>query len=119
MAASASIGFVTKNGSMLYDDGRIGCSDTSLVVRRYYPWGTAKKIPYSSIRSVTRRPLSGPTGEWRIWGSDDFVHWWNFDPGRPKKEFALEIDIGRRILPTITPDDPEIVERILNDQRNR
>lgn len=52
------------NEPMLYDDGRIGCSETNLVVRRYYPWGTAKKIPYASIRSVTRRPLSTLTGKW-------------------------------------------------------
>jgi hypothetical protein len=31
--------------------------------------------------------------------------------GRP-----LDIDVGRRIHPTITPDDPEAVERILNQQ---
>ena len=41
---------------MLYDDGRIACDDAALVIRRYYPWGT-KRLPYSSIRSVERRPL--------------------------------------------------------------
>jgi hypothetical protein len=30
------------------------------------------------------------------------VHWWNLDRGRPKKQFALEIDPGH-IHPTITP----------------
>jgi hypothetical protein len=34
-------------------------------------------------------------------------------------EIALVIDTGRRIHPTITPDDPDTVERILIDHRAR
>jgi hypothetical protein len=41
------------------------------------------------------------------------VHWWNLDRGRPTKDVALVLDVGGRIRPTITPDDPETVERIL------
>jgi hypothetical protein len=80
----------------------------------YYPWG-AKRIAYSSIRSVQRLPLTGASElrRWRIWGSGDFVHWWNFDPNRPHKDVALVLDVGRRIRPTITPDDPEAVAQIL------
>jgi len=104
---------------MLYDDGRIACDDHQLVIRRYYLWGSAKRIPYKAIRSVTRRPMGAGSGKWRIWGSGDFVHWWNLDPGRPKKELALEIDTGGRIVPTITPDDPEAVDRILSDRTPR
>jgi hypothetical protein len=97
---------------VLYDDGRIACDDTGLIIRRYYPWG-GKRVPYASIRVVTRRPLSPVRGKWRIWGSGDFVHWWNLDPQRPSKEGALEIDTGRVVRPMITPDDPDAVERIL------
>jgi hypothetical protein len=100
------------NGAMLYDDGGIACDDTSIIIRRYYPWG-AKTLPYTSIKSVNKRPLTGVRGKWRIWGSGDFVHWWNLDRRRPSKEIALEIDTGGRIRPTITPDDPETVDRIL------
>lgn len=103
------------NGSMLYDDGRVACDDRSLTIRWYYVWGTAKKIPYTSIRSVRKQTMTGVTGKWRIWGSGDFVHWWNLDLQRPKKDTALVLDIGRRILPTITPDDPDTVERILSE----
>ena len=98
---------------VLYDDGKIACDDRGLVIRRYYPWG-AKTIPYGAIRSV--RHLS-PLGvrKWRLWGSGDLVHWWNLDRGRPKKQLALEIDTGHHIHPTITPDDPHTVERILTE----
>ncbi len=103
---------------MLYDDGRVACDDTSLIIRRYYAWGAAKRLPYTTIRSVTERPLSGLTGKWRIWGSGDLVHWWNLDPGRPKKDVALEIDVGRRIIPMITPDDPDAVQRVIAEHRS-
>ena len=99
---------------MLYDDGNIACDDTDLIIRRYYPWG-AKRIPYGSIQAVNHRSLSPVRGKWRIWGSGDFVHWWNLDPRRPKKQVALEIVLEGRIVPTITPDDPESVAGILTD----
>jgi hypothetical protein len=98
----------------LYDDGRIACDDLAVTIRWYYPWGP-KKIPYGKIRSVERRPLTKVRGKWRIWGSGDFVHWYNLDPTRPNKETAFEIDTGGRFRPTITPDDPDAVERILAD----
>jgi len=100
---------------MLYDDGGIACDDDALIIRRYYLWGS-KRIPYASIRDVTERPLGPARGKWRIWGSGDFVHWWNLDTRRPQKETALEIDAGGRVRPTITPDDPRAVERILKDR---
>jgi len=102
------------NVGMLYDDGRVACDDADLIVRRYYPWGS-KTIPYGSIQSVRSRPLRPVRGRWRLWGSGDTKHWWNLDLGRPHKDVALEIDLGRRIIPTITPDDPGAVEGILND----
>ena len=99
---------------VIYDDGLVACTDTAVIVRRYYPLG-AKTIPYGAIRSVTRRPLSGVRGKWRIWGSGDFVHWWNLDTHRPRKDTALEIHTDGRIVPTITPDDPDAVERIITE----
>ena len=106
------------DGTMLYDDGRIACDDSSLIIRVYYLWGAAKTIPYSAIRDVERCPLTGLTGKWRIWGSGDFVHYWNLDTKRPGKQTALEIDVGKRVVPMITPDDPDAVERILRERIN-
>ena len=97
-----------------YDDGAIRCDDQGLTIRRYYPWGT-KQIPYAAVRGVERLPLTGASTvrRWRIWGSGDFIHWWNLDAHRLKKNMALVIDIGHHVRPTITPDDPDTVERIL------
>jgi hypothetical protein len=99
----------------LYDDGRVSCDPTGISIGGYYLWG-AKRIPYASIRAVQRLPLTGANAvrRWRIWGSGDFVHWWNLDPERPHKDVALVLDVGHRVRPTITPDDPDAVERIIS-----
>jgi hypothetical protein len=96
----------------LYDDGKIACDETGLLIRRYYPWG-AKHIPYTSIESVRRLPIR--IRRWRLWGTGDFRHWWNLDVRRPRTTIALQINTGHWIHPTITPDDPDAVERILTD----
>jgi hypothetical protein len=93
---------------MTYDDGRIACTDDSLVIRRYYfPVGD-KRVAYDSIKLVRRTPLL--TGKGRIWGSGDVVHWYNLDPGREGKSAALTVEIsGRKVMPVITPDDVDDV----------
>ncbi|MGH9029920.1 MAG: hypothetical protein ACRDV4_09935 [Acidimicrobiales bacterium] len=101
---------------MLYDDGLIACDDSDLVIRRYYPWLGPKKIPYASIRSFSKLDMTGLTGRLRIWGSGDFRHWWNLDTKRPSKSTAFVLDLGGRVLPTISPDDPQAVERILTER---
>lgn len=53
---------------------------------------------------------------WRLWGSGDFIHWWNLDLKRPEKRVTLAIDIGKTVHPTITPDDPDTVERIVKER---
>jgi hypothetical protein len=96
----------------LYDDGRVMCDGDGVVLRWYYLWG-AKRIPYRAIRAVQEFDLRPVRGKWRIWGSGDFVHWYNLDPGRPNKQKGIELDVGGRVRPTMTPDDPEAVARIL------
>lgn len=93
---------------MSYDDGRVACTSDALVIRWYYfPFGS-KRLRYSDISQVQRRQLTATRGKYRVWGSGDFVHWFNLDPGRPGKSVALVIRrSGRGIQPVITPDDPD------------
>jgi hypothetical protein len=107
---------MSESGKVLYDDGGVVCGDHDLLIRRYYPWG-AKRIPYSAIKGVTELPLRGASRvrRWRIWGSGDFIHWWNLDSHRTHKELALVLDVGHRVRPTITPDDPAAVAGILRE----
>jgi hypothetical protein len=88
-----------------YDDGKIACTDSELVIRKYYfPFGT-KRIPYAAIKEVRQVPMH-TLGKARVQGSGDFVHWFNFDVGRLRKQTALVIFTDARIRPVITPDDP-------------
>jgi hypothetical protein len=42
--------------------------------------------------------------------------WWNLGIRRLDTDVALVLDLGRPVLPTITPDDPAAVERILTER---
>lgn len=90
-----------------YDDGRVKLSDDEIIIRHYYLMGR-KHIAYRAIRQVVLAPL-GYLGRWRIHGSGDLVHWFNFDPGRPRKSTALVLYLDGRIRPVLTPDDPDRV----------
>ncbi|MCM3883347.1 hypothetical protein [Frankia sp. R82] len=98
----------------IYDDRTVRCDEQEITIRSYYPWGD-KRIRYSSVRGVEVLPLTGANRmrKWRIWGSGDFIHWWNLDPNRLRKDVALVLDVGRRVYPTITPDDAATVARII------
>jgi hypothetical protein len=98
-----------------YRDRWIECTDGEVRVRGYYfPWGT-KRIPYASIHSVDRFTLTALRGKGRIWGSGDLKHWANLDPGRPRKSVGFVVNVGRRVIPVLTPDDPDAFEKILGE----
>ena len=63
---------------------------------------------YADIRQARVAPL-GAMRRWRIHGSGDLVHWFNFDRRRPGKSVALVLYLNGTIRPVITPDDPEAV----------
>ncbi|HEX4472678.1 MAG TPA: hypothetical protein VH085_11960 [Nocardioides sp.] len=100
---------------MGYRDRWIECTDDDIRVRFYYfPWGT-KRIPYSGIRSVRRVAVSPLRGRGRFWGTANPGYWAHLDPGRPRKSSALVLDLGRRVKPFLTPEDPAAVaEEILS-----
>jgi hypothetical protein len=99
-----------------YRDGRIECADREMSVRGYYfPWGT-KRIAYTSIRSLDRFDMTATRGKGRIWGSGDLRHWANLDPQRPRKSVGFFVDVGARIVPFLTPDDPDAFERVVRER---
>jgi hypothetical protein len=92
---------------MTYQDRWITCDDDRIRIRGYYfPWGT-KRIPYSRIRAVRRVELGAARGRARVWGTANPRYWASLDPRRPRKQTALILDIGARVKPFITPDDPD------------
>ncbi len=101
-----------------YKDRWIECTDSELVVRGYYfPWGT-KRIDYTAIESLDRFTMTALRGKGRIWGSGDLRHWANLDPGRPRKSIGFFVNLGRRVIPFLTPDDPDAFERVVRAHMN-
>ena len=63
---------------------------------------------------MRRVPIGTFTGRGRIWGSTTLEYWANLDPSRPGKKKALILDTGHRVLPFITPDDPDAVAAVIS-----
>jgi len=91
----------------------VECAADGLLIHTYYfpthSLGT-KRIAYNSIRGLERFDVPGPS-KWRIWGTTLPNRWANYDPLRPKKEIGFLVDIGKRVKPFITPDDPDVTGR--------
>jgi hypothetical protein len=105
------------SANVLYRDRRIECTDTAVVIHGYYfPFGSKKTIPYDRIKVLSETKLGIATGQWRIWGSGDFKHWFNWDPGRTRKTRALILDVGTFARPVITPDDVDKVAAIIRSK---
>jgi hypothetical protein len=89
---------------VLYDDGGVVLDDDGLTIRRYYfPWAGPKHIPYSAIRHVVAKRMNSLTGRGRGWGTSDFGHW-------------FPLDIGARVKPCVSPDDPQRVIELLRER---
>ena len=99
-----------------YHDRWIRCDDGGIDVRGYYfPWGT-KHIPYTAVRSLERFTMTALKGKGRIWGSGDCRHWANLDPRRSTKDVGFFLDVGARVTPFLTPDDPDEFERVVRER---
>ena len=92
----------------VYDDGRVRVDSDGITLRRYYfPIATAKHIRYREIRSVYLRPMSWLTGRGRLWGTSDPRYWLPLEAGRAGKHTLMVLDLGGRVFPAFTPDDPQ------------
>jgi hypothetical protein len=100
-----------------YDDGTIVCGPDRLEIRSYYfPSGT-KSVPYTQIQGLQRIDINGVlSGRWRIWGTGNPRYWANLDRKRPHKRAGFVVDLGRKISPIVTPDDPDAFESVLRDR---
>jgi hypothetical protein len=100
-----------------YDDGLIACSEDGLVIRKYDALLRPKRIRYKEIKAAEEFRLGRVRGRWRIWGSGDLHlrYWFNLDWHRPRKQVGLVLDLGKRMQPVITPDDPSQVVAALHE----
>ena len=102
-----------------YDDGTIECGPDRLAIRFYYfPFGT-KRASYTEVRGLQRIEIKGVlSGKWRFWGTGNPRYWANLDWNRPKKRTGFVVDLGRKVNPIITPDDPDVFEAVFRDRAN-
>jgi hypothetical protein len=99
-----------------YVDPRVQCVASGVRLRGYYfPWGT-KQIPYGSIRGIRSVDVGAFTGRARIWGTTNPGYWANLDPQRPSKKTGLILDLGKRVKPFITADDPDAAEKVIRER---
>ena len=96
-----------------YVDLRVRCTGDGIeLVGYYFPWGS-KHIRYEDVHGIRRVDLGAARGRTRIWGTANPGYWANFDPGRPRKSTGFVVDLGRRVKPLVTPDDPDDFEAVV------
>lgn len=100
---------------MGYEDPKIRLDGSTITIRQYYfPFATPKRVALADIDHVETYEMNKWTGQYRFWGSGDFVHWFNHDFGRRKKTAAFILHLrGGGFRPVVTPDRPEEFRREL------
>jgi hypothetical protein len=98
----------------LYEDAGLTLDDDGITSRRYYfPFATSKRIAYSDIQNIKAQPIGWASGKGRFWGASDPRYWFPMDFHRGSKKAQLILDLGRRVRPCITPEDPDKVIELL------
>jgi hypothetical protein len=102
----------------LYQDTLIEVTDQEVVFHRYYfPFGSAKYVPWNQIESVQVRPPSFFGGSWRLWGSGDFHTWFPQDFARPSRDRIFIASLrGSFVRIGFTVEDSQKVASILKER---
>jgi hypothetical protein len=101
-------------GAVLYSDDCLSLDDVGMTIRRYcFPLGSPKRIAYRDIRGVQVETMNWLTGKGRWWGTADPRAWLPLDLRRHRKDKLLVIDVGQRVKPCVSPDDPDRVVELL------
>lgn len=101
-------------GTVLYDDASLSLDEDGMTIKRYYfPTASSKRISYGDIRRVDVEQMNWVNGKGRIWGTADPRGWLSLDWRRHRKEKLLVFDLGRRVKPAVSPDDPDRVIDVL------
>jgi hypothetical protein len=100
-----------------YDDGGLMLDEHGVTIRRYYfPWAGPKHIAYQAIRRVEARPMSWLAGRGRGWGTSRPGYWFPLDIRRARKRTLVLFDLGRRVKPCVTPDEPARAIQLLRSR---
>lgn len=99
---------------ILYTDPQITIYKELILINKYFfPLATSKTILFSEIESVALMSSEGVTHTWGI-STKYLNNWFPIDSNRKNKSKFIEIKLkGRNTKPSITPDDPDKVFRII------
>lgn len=98
----------------LYEDAGLTLDDDGITIRRYYfPFANSKRVAYSDIQGIKAQQMSWASGKGRFWGATDPRYWFPLDMHRGSKKTLLILDVGRKVRPCITPEDPAKVIEVL------
>jgi hypothetical protein len=101
----------------LYEDAGLWLDADGITIRRYYfPLATPKRIAYTAIQGIKAESMSWSSGKGRFWGASDPRYWFPLDTRRGSKPILLILDVGRRVRPCITPENPDRVIELLRDR---
>jgi hypothetical protein len=102
---------------VLYEDAGLVLDATGMTLRRYYfPWAGSKRVEYAAIRRVQARPMTWLSGKGRWWGTGHPGYWLPLDVHRAGKSTLFVIDLGGRVKPCVSPDDPQRVLELLRSR---
>ncbi len=104
--------------SIIYKDHLIEISNDSILIKNYYfPLIGAKRVPFKNIQSVTAEEPSLLNGQFRIWGTRNFVTWFPMDFLRPQRDKIFMINlIGKTVDVGFTVKNSETVIKILQQK---
>ena len=98
----------------LYEDAGLTLDEDGITIHRYYfPFANSKRVAYSDIQGIKSEQMSWNSGKGRIWGAGDPRYWFPLDVRRGRKSTLLLLNVGRRVRPCITPEDPARVIELL------
>ena len=101
----------------LYKDAGLLLDENGITIRRYYfPMSGPKRIAYPDIQGVKSEKMTGLSGKGRFWGASDPRYRFPLDLRRGSKPTLLIHDVGARVKPCITTEDPDRVLELLRDR---
>jgi hypothetical protein len=104
--------------TMIYKDKLIEISNKFILLKNYYlPFIGSKRVPFDKIKSVTVEKPSLLKGQFRIWGTGNFVTWFPLDLWRPSRDKIFIISLlGKTMRIGFTTENSETVIRIFEQK---
>ncbi|KAA1250473.1 hypothetical protein F0Q45_09400 [Mycobacterium simiae] len=95
-----------------YDGGGLTLDDAGITI----PFATSKKVAYRDIKGIKTEQMGWASGKGRFGGASDPRYWFPLDIHRGSKTTLLILDVGRRVRPCMTPEDPDRVVELLKSR---